>query len=73
MPKCTKCNREITSLENRVTGLLVFHVNLDKQGDIQYASEDFEPDSNIAEYLCPECNEVLFTSDSEAITFLKGE
>lgn len=74
MPKCTKCNREINSLDSTRTGTLYYNVSLDKQGDLQYIQVDFGYNDavDINEYLCPECNEVLFTSELEAIAFLKG-
>lgn len=72
MPRCTKCNREITLIENIVTGLVVFNISLDKQGDFQYKQAEFEPDGIVNEYLCPECGESLSTSEPEAIDFLKG-
>ena len=64
---CPKCNKEITSLRNIVTGSMEYYLSLNAQGDIQYETGETD------EYRCPECDEVLFTSETEAIAFLKGE
>lgn len=70
---CPKCNREVTSLVNVTAGVFTNNIYLDKQGDLQYEQGEFEPNTDIDKYLCSECSEVLFTSESEAIAFLKGE
>ena len=70
---CPKCNKEIDHLVNITTGALTLYISLDKQGDLQYAPGEFEPDNITKEYHCPECNEVLFTKEEEAIAFLRGE
>ena len=70
---CPKCNKEITSLRNIVTGSMEYYLSLDIHGDVQYETGEFEPDAGVNEYWCPECDEVLSTEEEGAITFLKGE
>ena len=70
---CPECNREITSLRNTVTGSLEYYLSLDTQGDTQYEEREFQPDIENNDYCCPKCHKVLFTSEEEAIAFLKGE
>ena len=70
---CPKCNKDIDHLINTTTGALTLYMSTDKQGDLQYETGEFEPDDITDEYQCPECDEVLFTKEEEAIAFLKGE
>lgn len=70
---CPKCDKEITSLRNIITGSIEYHLSLDIQGDVDYETREFHPDGDIDEHRCPECDEILFTSDTKAIAFLKGE
>jgi uncharacterized protein with PIN domain len=72
---CPECNEEIDSLRNIQTGTMEYRLKLDVQGDIQYETCEFELDAgvNVNEYWCPECEAVLFTDESKAIDFLKGD
>lgn len=66
---CPKCNKEIIFLKNIETGTIEHYLNLDIQGHIQYETREFESDSVIDQYCCPKCNEILLTSETEAINF----
>lgn len=71
--KCPKCKEEINSLINVQNVWVSYYAELDKNGDIQYEGKD-RWDGNTDEngYDCPNCDETLFTSEEEAINFLKG-
>ena len=67
MSKCPKCNKEIDTLKNYVSGenCYIFDGdNYDQVGDLQF-------DEKVNDYECPKCREVLFTGEVEAILFLK--
>jgi uncharacterized protein with PIN domain len=68
---CPECNAEIDSLRNITTGSMEYRVTI-VEGDVQYETEEFEPDASVNEYWCPECEAVLFTDEAKAIDFLKG-
>lgn len=70
--KCPKCGKEIDSLRNIETGATEYRLSVDVQGDILYEIRKFKSDGVVDEYQCPECDEVLFFSESEAFAFLKG-
>ena len=69
MPKCPKCKKEIEQLRNYCQGENVYSLWLEGN-DIQYDLKDFIG-RNENEYCCPECHEVIFTDEEEAIKFLK--
>jgi len=71
--KCPKCDREISTLRN-IEAVVEYKVGLDAQGDMEYRqkeSDDFYADIGDA-FRCPECDEVLFNDEDDAIKFLKG-
>jgi len=72
-PKCPKCNSEIDGLRNIVSGSQEYDMCVTGSGEIHYEGNDFVDDSNVNEYWCPECDECLFTSEEEAVKFLKNE
>jgi len=67
--KCPLCKAEIETLLNIQSGYKTFEMN--KKGD--YTDSGFDVDDNVNEWACPECNEVLATSEEEAIAFLNGK
>jgi hypothetical protein len=78
-PKCPKCGAVIRSLNyyekawNRA--LFMIHV-VRSDGRVFYSPEYYDWDTVEViegEYRCPECGEVLFTSEEEAEDFLTGE
>ena len=73
--KCPECNKWLTSLDNITTGNVTYYLSIDKDGDINYSQDihSFNPDGIVNEYWCPECNEMLFQDEEEAINFLKGK
>ena len=73
MPKCPKCHKEVWKLLNYVSGEKKFDLILLEDGDTHYEEVDFYEDSQTNDYECPECLEVLFGSEDEAIKFLKGQ
>ncbi len=69
MPKCPKCNEEITLLrwsENAVRFGTYFGKN---QHNITYDVSSVESNGN-DEFSCPECDEVLFNEEEKAEEFL---
>jgi len=66
MSKCPKCKTEIDYLKNYQSGEKAFYFD----GD-EYDELGFYPDDRVNDYECPECNEVLFTSEEDAREFLK--
>ena len=72
--KCPKCNREINTLQNIVTGTMEYELKIDKDGDREYAEMKFEADDDGAnDFSCPKCFDILFNNEENAIAFLKGE
>jgi len=67
MPKCPKCNAEIETLTNFVSGEKKF--TFDDSGN--YEEVDFNECGKVNDYECPECQEVLFKDEEEALAFLK--
>ena len=71
---CPKCNKEIDYLNSYQSG--EEHSKLyieDGEADYDFDGKGFQPDSKVNEYECPECLEVLFTSEEEAVKFLKND
>lgn len=69
---CPKCKSKINHLRNMVSGTSCYKMYVyegEKYPD--YDREDFYEDNNVNEWWCPECDSVLFTSEEEAIKFLK--
>jgi len=72
MPKCPKCGEEISELFYKVIDN--GRVWLNDKGEIEYelASDIYgDEQKSVGEFRCPECGEVLFASEHEAIEFLK--
>lgn len=70
MPKCPKCGKEIEELRNYSARTDSFAVTLTKSGYLDYAHlNDSDYDDGV--FCCPECDEELFSTEKEAITFLK--
>jgi hypothetical protein len=71
VPKCPKCEQEIDRLVNWSSSLHKYLFTIDKKGDADYEELD-EVVGDINDYECPECWEVLFSDEQDAITFLQG-
>jgi len=70
MIRCPKCNAKIDALIHTRSGTAQQKCWL--RGElIDYDSYVFEGDGRVLEYYCPECYECLFTSEPDAIEFLK--
>lgn len=69
MPKCPKCGTEIEYLNNWESGEMGY--KLFPNGD--YEGMEFTTDGGTNEYVCPECKKTLFTNETDALEFLKGE
>ncbi|MEM2463563.1 MAG: hypothetical protein QXY07_02645 [Candidatus Bathyarchaeia archaeon] len=70
MPKCPRCGEEISWLKNICEEVCEYYFELDENGEPFYDYIDsWAGDWN--NYECPECGEILFTSEEEAIEFLK--
>jgi len=73
MAKCPKCGAEITYLKDYSEGETLYEFSIDSKGQPDYNEIDVIPTSKSDEYECPECSEVLFYDEEEAVKFLKGE
>ena len=73
MPICPKCKSNIDGLKNIVSGSQRYDMFLDGSGRVHYEKVDFVGDDSVNEWWCPECSEVLFTSEEEAEKFLKDK
>ena len=69
--KCPKCNKEINSLKNIQSGSLDYDLSVNEDETLHYESGDFLTDDNVNDFCCPECLEVLFSNEEEAVKFLK--
>ena len=75
MPKCPKCGKEIDYLVDYSPAWQKYEMRIDKNGDAHYefVDDSLPIDTIDDEYECPECGEVLFTDEEEAVKFLRGE
>ena len=71
MPKCPKCGKEIDYLREFMSE--EFKLTVDENGYVHYDLVDASVLNRGDEYKCPECGEVLFTDEEEAVKFLKGK
>jgi len=69
MPKCPECGEEIEYLNNLESGEMGYKLF----SDGRYEGTEFYPDGGRNEYECPECQTTLFTNETDALEFLKGE
>ena len=70
--KCPKCNEEINWLKGYTE--TKYEVTLNEKGELEY-DRVYEMDY-VTGFECPECDEELFTQESDALEFLnkcKGE
>ena len=73
MPRCPKCEKEIDHLVDFSPVWQEYEMTVGENGDAHYdLVDDSIPMDTDDEYVCPECSEVLFTSEEDAINFLKG-
>lgn len=74
MPKCPKCSKEINSLNNLYPVYRELELTVDESGNPHYRPIDNAiPIGKDEKYICPECFETLFTTEKEAIKFLKAK
>lgn len=68
--RCPKCKKKIQYLLNVSNWWKRYFMTLDKKGNSKYQlSKEWSGDENTFD--CPECGEVLFTNEADAIKFLK--
>ena len=75
MPTCSQCRKEIDHLnyyQNRRIGCS-FTLTGNKQPGYYEWDNDFELADPDTEYSCPECCEVVCTTEEDAVKILKGE
>ena len=74
MAKCPKCGKEIDYLRDFSPVWQEFKAFIGKNGslDFETAGNECPMDSRDDEYVCPECQEVLFIDYQQAENFLKG-
>ena len=79
MPKCPECGKEINELINYQSFQHKYNVVVEERHGGRYIEfyehDSFIDDSEeaINEYVCPECEQTIFNSDSDAEYFLLGE
>jgi len=74
MPKCPKCGKEIDYLRDFSPVWQEYKLTIDKNGDADYEFVDNTTSMDFGDiYECPECGEVLFTDEEEAVKFLRGK
>ena len=75
--RCPRCSEEINSLEMERRGTVIYDAVLDrktKSKALKYVQKDVELDYEQAyDFTCPECNEVVASTDEEALGILRGE
>ncbi len=73
MPKCPKCGEKIDNLRLYVSGVtesILTGTNIENK--VNEEEVEFMPDEEVAEYRCPECDEILFDHQPlEAAKFLQ--
>jgi len=70
MAQCPKCGKEIDYLRNYSQSTGHFIVTLTKNGFLDY-EHDSDSDYDTGVFCCPECDEELFSTEKEALAFLK--
>ena len=70
MPKCPKCNEEIEHLVSFLKGEQKDYFKADENAEPEYEWKDFITDYENIDFECPECKDVLFTNEEEALKFL---
>jgi len=74
MPRCPKCGKEIDHLKDFSPVWQEYKMTIDENGNAHYEFVDNStPMDTGDEYECPECEEVLFRDEEEAVRFLRGE
>jgi len=71
MPKCPKCGEDIDYLINYCKKPACFIFEVNEKGYPAYSLESEAENYVDEEYVCPECDEVLFTDEQDAIKFLR--
>jgi predicted RNA-binding Zn-ribbon protein involved in translation (DUF1610 family) len=72
--RCPKCGKEIDYLYYYAYELQKATFYISSNNHAEYSNWDSIPDiKGDPEYVCPECGEVLFTSEEEAEKFLGNE
>jgi len=72
MAVCPRCNSEIDYLRNFEKCWEEYRFTV-RNGCAKYEYTDNTISFGEQEYECPECGEVLFYSEVEAVNFLRGE
>ncbi len=72
MAVCPKCKQKVESLNNYSSGERKTRVSI-FDGEEEYEEEEFQANGKVNDYECPECSEVLFKDEEEAIAFLKNK
>lgn len=72
MPKCPKCGEELDYLLDYSKCEEVYEFSLKPDGEIQSEQVDRISEDTPDDFECPECKEVLFTKEEDAVKFLKG-
>ena len=71
MPRCPQCNREIDHLHHYQTELMKYQFSLDLDGNTQYDDRESIDTVGDPEWCCPECGEILFYNEEDAVAFLE--
>ena len=73
MPKCPECGEEIGTLIAWIPKEDKAEVALNSDGTLSYMITDNIEGKGATEYECPMCGEIIFSSETDAKNFLKGE
>ena len=73
MPKCLKCNTEISYLHEYDKAEICYKFRLNIHGQPSWSEATHIDNDEVDNYECPECRQYLFSLEADAVAFLKGE
>ncbi len=69
--KCPECKAQIDFLESTYQTFITYSVELNQHGEFHEFNRDEFEEEELINYSCPLCNEPLFITDEEALTFMR--
>ncbi len=70
--RCPECKKVIDNLVNVESGSNSYIMTVDLNKYASYKEEEFDPDSSVNVWDCPECSAELFNNEEDALKFLLG-
>lgn len=70
MPKCPHCEKNITFLYNKQSGIVQWKFY--KNGTYSKRIVEMFPDDDINIWVCPECTRIIAETEEDALEFLRG-